>query len=117
MEFTTWERVQLVAIVGAITGSAAQIRAAGRLLDVLEFTEAEAAAVGLVQTEGALAWRDADKVWPLELPAGATGLMRKAAQDYAGFQARDRRWIRALMDKLDAQPAPEPVDTSAEGPA
>lgn len=117
MEFTTWERVQLVAIVGGITGSAAQIRLAGRLLDVLEFTEAEAAAVGMVQTEGQLAWRDGDKVWPLELPAGATGLMRKAAQDYAGFVARDRRSVAGLLLKLAADPAPAPVDASAEGPA
>lgn len=117
MEFTTWERVQLVAIVGGITGSAAQIRLAGRLLDVLEFTEAEAASVGLVQSAAGLAWSDADKVWPLELPAGATGLMRKAAQDYAGFMARDRRWVAGLLQKLDAQPAPAPVNASAEGPA
>lgn len=117
MVFTTWERVQLIGIVGGITGSAAQIRAAGRLLDVLEFTEAEAAAVGLVQSAAGLAWNDADKVWPLELPAGATGLMRKAAQDYAGFLARDRRWIGALMDKLAADPPPDPVAASAEGPA
>jgi hypothetical protein len=117
MEFTTWERVQLIAIVGGVTGSAAQIRQAGRLLDVLEFTEAEAAAVGLVQTDSQLGWRDAEKVWPLDLPAGATGLMRKALQDYAGFQARDRRHIAALMAKLDAQPAPDPVAASAGGPA
>jgi hypothetical protein len=116
MEFTTWERVQLIAIVGGITGSAAQIRLAGKVLDVLEFTQAEAAAVGLVQTDNQLAWRDADKVWALDLPAGATGLMRKAAQDYAGWLARDRRSVAALMDKLDAAAAPAPA-ASAEGPA
>jgi Skp family chaperone for outer membrane proteins len=61
MEFTTWERVQLIAIVGGITGSAAQIRLAGKVLDVLEFTQADAAAVGLVQTDNQLAQVDALK--------------------------------------------------------
>lgn len=104
----------MIAIVGGITGSAADIRQAGRLLDVLEFAPAEAQAIGMVADASQLSWADADKTWDIALPAGATGLMRRAAQGYAGFLARDRRWVAALMDKLDVASAPA---ASAEGPA
>ena len=39
IKLTTWERLTISAIVGSMTGTVAEVRRAGKLLDALDFND------------------------------------------------------------------------------
>lgn len=89
------------AIVGGVTGTAAEIRAAGKILDTLEMDPAQAQLIGLRQSQdGSMDWQDKDTVWPLELDPKAVAYIHKAVAAFSGWNARDTKRVDALLSKL-----------------
>lgn len=91
------------AIVGGITGTAADIRAAGKVLDLLEFSPDQAKDVGMYQNpDGTMGWSVGSKDWDIGLDHKAFLLVRQAVTGYSGWAARDTKRVDALLEKLAA---------------
>lgn len=89
------------AIVGGVTGTAAEIRTAGKILDILEMEPAQAQLIGLRQSQdGAMDWQDKDTVWPLDFDPKAVEYIHKAVIAFSGWSARDTKRVDALLSKL-----------------
>lgn len=89
------------AIVGGITGTAADIRAAGKALDLLEFSPDQAKETGLYQNpDGTMGWSVGSKEWDIWFDDKSLALVRQAVTNYAGWAARDTKRVDALLAKL-----------------
>ena len=94
-----------VSIIGAITGTAADIRAAGKVLDALEMSEDEAAEAKIYQNpDGTLGWGNPDVQWDVldKLDKPALALLSKTVAGFTGWAARDRKRVDALLSKLES---------------
>jgi len=103
VDLTTWERLLCVLIVGASSGPVAEIRAAGKVLDVLDFTDEEKAAAGIVvDASGVTSWADDSKTWACLGALDKAGLtvLKRAVSNYSGWTARDAKKVEALLAKL-----------------
>jgi len=67
LRLNTWQRVQLEMLVGAVKGTAAAIRKAVQLLDILEMSDEEKAQVGFKQDVSIIKWDDLEHVWEIEI--------------------------------------------------
>ena len=91
------------AIIGGITGTAADIRAAGKVLDILEMRPDQAQLIGLRQdANGSMDWQDKDTTWLLDFDDKATALIKRAVEAHGGWAARDTKRVDALLAKLDS---------------
>lgn len=100
IKLTTWERLTISSIVGSMTGTVAEVRRAGRVLDVLEFNDEDAKAIGLVADPSGVRWEDQTREWEVELDQDAIVLARAQVSTWAHFRASDRKNVGALVDKL-----------------
>ncbi len=98
----TWQRATLVTVVGRLQGPVAMIRNAGKLLDILEFSEEEQVEVGMIQTPVGLQWSNRTRKWDIEIPDGNQAeLLKRAAQQFDGWPAGNREQVFDLIDQLD----------------
>lgn len=100
IKLTTWERLTISAIVGSMTGTVAEVRRAGKLLDALDFNEEDAKAIGLVADPSGVRWEDQTREWEVELDDAALQLARTQVSAWAHFRASERKTVGALVDKL-----------------
>ena len=100
IKLTTWERLTIAAIVGAMTGTVADVRRAGKVLDVVEFNDEDAKAIGLVADAGGVRWEEQSREWDLELDEPSLQLARTQVSIWPHFRAADRKTVGALVDKL-----------------
>lgn len=100
IKLTTWERLTISAIVGSMTGTAAEVRRAGKVLDALEFNDEDAKAIGLVADPSGVRWEDQTREWEVELDQDAIQLARAQVSTWAHFRASERKTVGALVDKL-----------------
>lgn len=100
IKMTTWERLTIAAIVGSMTGTAAEVRRAGKVLDVLEFNDEDAKAIGLVADASGVRWVDQAREWEVELDQDAILLARAQVSTWAHFRASERKNVGALIEKL-----------------
>lgn len=67
IKLTTWERVQLIQLVGDARGNVAQVRLGLRALEILELSETEKQQVGWRDiSETHAQWQDTEFEWNLE---------------------------------------------------
>jgi len=108
LQLTVWERIKLCMVVGSIRGvNMATIRKADKALDVLELSEEEEKAIGLVYLPtGKIRWKpDTDVEYVLEIKdKEAVHLVRKAFDEYSNWDTADRKLILRLEEKLGAAP-------------
>ena len=100
IKLTTWERLTISSIVGSMTGTVAEVRRAGKVLDALEFNDEDAKAIGLVADPNGVRWEDQTREWEIELDDAAIQLARSQVSTWAHFRASDRKNVGALVDKL-----------------
>ncbi len=100
IKLTTWERLTISAIVGSMTGTVAEVRRAGKLLDALEFNDEDAKAIGLVADPSGVRWEDETREWEVELDDASLQLARSQVSTWAHFRASERKKVGALVDKL-----------------
>jgi len=67
LKLTTWQRIQLESVVGAQKGPVATVRKAIKLLDIVELTDAEKAAIGFKVNDLRFTWKDKDKTWDIDI--------------------------------------------------
>lgn len=100
IKLTTWERLTISAIVGSMTGTVAEVRRAGKVLDQVEFNDEDAKAIGLVAEFGVVDWKNKSREWDIELDDDALRLVRAQVSLWPHYRAVDRRTVGALVDKL-----------------
>ncbi len=67
LSLSTWERITLINLLGAVQPNLAGFRKGMRALDLLELSPEEKTQVGLqTLAPGRLAWRDVTKEWEIE---------------------------------------------------
>ena len=76
IKMTTWERLTIAAIVGSMTGTVAEVRRAGKVLDVLDLNDEDAKAIGLVADPDGVRWKDHTREWEVELDEASIQLAR-----------------------------------------
>lgn len=102
---TTWERIMLSSLIGRIKGDVALIRAAGKLLDIIELSSDEAHEIGLREEAGVgIVWSDTLREWPIVIEdAKLVKIMKDCVATHDGWEARDRLRVIALADKIGLQ--------------
>jgi len=101
LELTTWERVQLYAVLGAQRGDVALIRRLIKVLDMLELTDDEKEAVGYEDiSAGAAKWEKRDHIFIIMLEKEQFNLLVEIAKDFKDWPAS--RFVVDLFDKLEA---------------
>ena len=67
IKLTTWERVQLIQLVGGARGNVVQVRLGLKALDILELDEAEKQRVGWMDVSATQSqWQDTELEWDLK---------------------------------------------------
>jgi len=87
LELSTWQRAGLVQVLGAVRGNVATLKLALGALEVVGFTEEEAAEIGYQEEDGRASWNEAgaERVWEVELG-------NKEAKFAAGVVERWEQW-------------------------
>lgn len=86
---TTWDRMMISQVIGALRGDVRMVRKAGKILDAVEMTEDEKLFANVRQEGGMLAWDNVDYEWPIEIndPDSLALLKEKlSANDWMGAQ-------------------------------
>lgn len=102
IKLSTWERLTIAAIVGSMTGTAADVRRAGKVLDAVEFNDDDAKAIGLQADPAGVRWQDQIREWEIELDDASLTLARAQVSTWPHFRASERKTVGALVDKLGA---------------
>lgn len=97
LELTTFERVSLAQWIGQQTGDLRRIRYLIRVLDKLELSDEEKRAVGWVQVEKQLMWKDKDRSFQLEFEDAEFELLSPALE---GQWPADR-FILGMLEKIE----------------
>lgn len=102
LQLTTWERIALIQAVGNLRGPVSLVRNAGKLLDILELSDADIRTVGLVAVSGGgLRWNDQEREWPLTVPDGnLVILLKQTVQGFDQWGPGDLARIEGLLAKL-----------------
>lgn len=88
------------AIVGRITGTATEIRAASKVLDLLEFSPDQAQKIGLSQNpDGTMSWVN-EQSWDIGFDDKSLAMVRQSVTNYTGWAARDSKRVDDLLTKL-----------------
>jgi hypothetical protein len=109
LSLTTWERVQLTKILGQMRGNLATLRKAGRAMDAVELSQKEKTEVGfntiVNPKDGGVQfqWADAEREFDVEIAdREAAALLRRAFQQYEGWQVAERMLVEVLAAKIEA---------------
>ncbi|MCC7568693.1 MAG: hypothetical protein KO463_03645 [Candidatus Methanofastidiosa archaeon] len=104
LELTTWQRLMLDKIVGALEGNVDTIYKASRVLDAVRMTEAETEAVCLRREGELLRWEDAERRWEIEIPDGALAdWLTATVQAFRGWPAAEALQVLDLMEQLGVE--------------
>lgn len=88
-----------VNVINEQQGDMRLLRRCLKLLDVLEFSPAEMAEIGLVTEGGVTKWRETKRTWEVEInEEEATQL--KIWLDKFTWRAVDAKWALALVEKF-----------------
>lgn len=99
LKLTTWERLMILEIVGGQTGTAAEIRAASKTLDAVEFTPQEREWIMLVNGPSGWSWDPKDtRLWDVAIPDPMS--VKRALDSFNRWAARDLKKIDALLAKF-----------------
>jgi len=96
-----------VQALNAQTGHISLVRKALKLLDVLELSPEESAAVGLTQTpDGNLSWQDQERQFEIEIADGNLAAhLRRAVDAYQGWPVGQATAALDLAEQLGSQEA------------
>ena len=99
-QLTTWDRVVISQIIGAIEGDLKTIRIAGKLLDAVEMKPEESAEVHLRVTDGMTLWDEPERLWNVEITSKAAQLLSERLQAHRGWQSAQHRQVDAMLGRL-----------------
>ena len=97
LDLTTFERMTLAQWVNQQKGDLRKIRQLIKLLDKLELSEQEKRAVGWVQVENQMMWKDKERTFDLEFEDDQFDLLLPALE---GKWPADRV-VLAMLEKLE----------------
>jgi len=102
LELTTWQRLVLYQIVGALEGPVSLVRTASKVLDVLQMSEAERAEVGYRELPGSgAAWQDPERRWEIEIAdREAAALLKRTVKGYDKWPAGQAAQVLDLAEQL-----------------
>ena len=102
LELNTWQRLMCIQALNARTGHISMLRKALKLLDTLELSEEERAAVGYVELpDGTRRWVDTERRWPLEIvDRDLTDFLRQSVRQFAGWPVDQAAQALALFEVL-----------------
>lgn len=105
LSLTTWQRLMCVQALNAQTGHISLVRKALKLLEILELSEEEAAAVGLSQAaDGNYSWQDVAHRFELEVKdRELSAHLRRAVDAYQGWPVGHGREALELAEQLGSQ--------------
>lgn len=98
---TTWERLMILTIVGKMPANAetSLVRKVIKILDVVEFTEAEKAT--MPPGDRPLSEEELGRVWDVWInDPDALTVAKAAVKGHTGFQGADARRMLPLLEKL-----------------
>lgn len=106
IKLSTIERITLQQLIGEIDGDSRVMRKAVRLLDVLEFTEAERDYIKLRQvSDTRVEWDHPEKEWELEFKDGNDFAFLKATFKNKRWVGINPRVVVAIEDRLGIKPS------------
>lgn len=103
LNLTTWQRLMLAQIVGALEGPVARIRKASKLLDLLELPQGDREAIGLREIgAGAFRWDDTERRWEIEIPdRELAAFLRRQVEAFQHWPAAKREEVLDLCEQLE----------------
>lgn len=100
IELTTWERVQLMLLIGNTRGNVTQVRLGLRALDVLELSDEEKKQIGWFEpADGIIQWQDRERTWELQFDDELWKFVVSQAKARRDWPIN--RLTLALLDKLE----------------
>lgn len=103
MEFTIWEKVNCLAIMGAVTGPAARIRKAYKLMELFEIDDEEKKRIGMTHSpDGGIMWMDNTGVYEIEIKdRELVSFFKSEVANWQHWMAREYQQMTALFEKLE----------------
>ena len=107
LKITAWQRFQCIQVVGGLRGNVAILHQGGKLLDILQFTDKEKAEIGYLELGGGQAkWRDADRIFDIEIKDGNQGdLLKRALEQFADWPVANARQVLDLLEQVGVEVA------------
>lgn len=102
LKVNVWQRQALIQLVGGTKGNIATLRKASKALDVLEMTQEEIEAVGLVfRPDGFATWKDTDIIYELEIKdKEAAGLVKRLFKTSKEWPANQALLVLDLAEQM-----------------
>ena len=101
LSITTWQRFQLIQIVGNAKGNLIRIRKANKALDILEMTDEEKKQVGYVEIPNGARWKDSEHRWDLEIKdKEAAHIVRAEAERFSEWPVAQVEAVLDLAEQL-----------------
>lgn len=99
IKLTTWERIQLIQLVGVSRGTVAQVKLGLKALEILELSEAEKEQVGWMDVSATQAqWQDTEFEWDLEFGDDTWTFIQALAKRYQDWSISSL--VFQLLEKL-----------------
>jgi len=104
LQLTTWQRLMLDRIIGALEGNVDTIYKGARLLDAVRMTESELEAVHMRREGDLLRWDDAQRRWEIEIPDGALlDFLRATIQAFREWPVGEATQVLDLLEQLGVE--------------
>jgi hypothetical protein len=101
LTLTTWDRMTIVQLVGALEGDAALMWKCSKVFDAVKLTDDEEKEIGLQRAGNAIYWDDDTKVWPVEIAdKEAAALVTRVVQENKKWPAARAREVAGLYKAL-----------------
>jgi hypothetical protein len=105
LELTTWQRMMCVQALNGQTGHISLIRKALKLLEILELSTEERAAVGMQEpAPGQFAWRDTGRRWEVEVAdRELAAFLRRAVEAFGKWPVEQGAQVVDLCRQLEIE--------------
>ena len=101
LALSTWQRIMLWQMVGGLRGDVALMRRALPVLEILELSEADQEAVGLVRmADGQVRWADEARIWELEVDQPAAMFLMEQVGAFRDWPAGNAAQVLDLARQL-----------------
>lgn len=102
LNLTTWQRVMCSLIIGGVQGDIRAFRTGCRLLDVLELSDEDQAAVGFqVLPDGSFKWTNLTHRFELEIEGDELDMLRRHVQSHQWRIGESRVHLREVDNLLE----------------